>query len=72
MEQVESVQHAQKGSITIVPLWGHSENSRKLIKQTMEGTKAVRGIFEQVGSVQRAQEGFITIISLWGHPKSTD
>ena len=66
LEQVGSVQHAQKYSVTMISLWGHPENTdlgssgpleafRCQTKQIMVGTKVEYGILEQVGSVQRPQ-----------------
>ena len=73
LEQVGSVQRAQKGSTTIISLWGHPENTvsgysglwrplgayKGQTKQTMAEIKVMYGILEHVGSVQQAQEGYI-------------
>ena len=67
LEQVGSVQHAQKQSVTMISLWGHPENTHLgsfgplqaiggRTKQTMVGLEVVYGILKQVGSVQQAQK----------------
>ena len=67
LEQVGSVQQAQKSHLTIISLWGHPENSdlgscgplkasRGQTKHTMVGIEVAYGILEQVGILQRVHK----------------
>ena len=67
LEQVGSVQQAQKSHFTIISLWGHPESSDSgacwplkastgQTKQTMDGIEVDYGKLKQVTSVQQAQK----------------
>ena len=67
LEQVGSVQQAQKSHFTIISFWGHPENSdsgacwplkasRGQTKHTMVGIQVAYGILEQVGILQRVHK----------------